>query len=115
MFGGLDTSIEYCTSLAREAGNYLKKSWSTSFLVEPGLCTTMMCVRLPDEFVSNVVLVNEISYDQAELVQNYLYFQYSIEVPIKCIQNQLYVRISAHLYNNMDDYKKLANAVLENF
>lgn len=37
--------------------------------------------------------------------------QHHIEVPIKTIQGTLYVRISAHIYNTLDDYKHLTAAV----
>ena len=32
---------------------------------------------------------------------------------MKAIQNKLYVRIAAHIYNDMDDYTRLAEAVNE--
>ena len=32
---------------------------------------------------------------------------------MKAIQNKLYVRISAHIYNDMGDYVRLAEAVKE--
>ena len=35
------------------------------------------------------------------------------QVPVKCISSQLYVRISAHVYNTLEDYQKLADAVLK--
>lgn len=115
--GGFDHVIDYCTNLNREAGEYLRNTWSTDFLVDPSLCSTMLCVRLPTEFLDNVLKLDEktsLSYDQAETIQNYFYFKYNIEVPVKCVQNKLYVRISSHIYNNLNDYIKLANAVLEN-
>lgn len=37
----------------------------------------------------------------------------SLQVPVKAIQNKLYVRISAHIYNHIDDYMRLAEAVNE--
>lgn len=42
-----------------------------------------------------------------------LHLRYSVEVPIKTIQSTLYVRISVHVYNTLDDYKVLAAAVQE--
>lgn len=108
-------AIEYCTNLARKAAEYLKDEWKTSLLVDSALCSTMLCVQLPSNFLDK--LFNEsnqkasLNYDQAEHVQNFLYFKHSIEVPIKAVQNKLYVRISAHVYNNLEDYKRLANAV----
>ena len=32
---------------------------------------------------------------------------------MKCVSGKLYVRISAHVYNTLDDYKSLADAVLK--
>jgi selenocysteine lyase/cysteine desulfurase len=42
--------------------------------------------------------------------QNVLY-EAGIEVPVKCIQHTLYVRVSAHIYNEREDYRVLAAAV----
>jgi hypothetical protein len=36
-----------------------------------------------------------------------IYFQ----VPVKCVQQKLYVRISAHIYNEMSEYMTLRDAV----
>ena len=33
------------------------------------------------------------------------------QVPIKVIDNALYVRISVHIYNTIDDYRHLAKTV----
>ena len=38
---------------------------------------------------------------------------YLMQVPVKCVDGKLYVRISAHIYNEMKDYERLAEAVLE--
>lgn len=116
--GGLAKIIDYCTDLTRKAGEYLKKSWSTSFLVNEKLCSTMMCVRLPDLFVQKVSFLGteqntKLSYDNAELVQNFFYYNHKIEVPIKCVEDKLYVRISCHIYNKIEDYVHLANVVLD--
>jgi selenocysteine lyase/cysteine desulfurase len=42
-----------------------------------------------------------------------LHSHYKVEVPIKTIQSTLYVRISAHIYNTVDDYMVLAAAIKE--
>lgn len=78
----------------------------------------MICVRLPKDFVNYVLneearlSADQLTYDQAEVVQNYLYFRHRIECPVKAVQNELYVRISAHIYNNIDDYYFLADKVV---
>lgn len=43
--------------------------------------------------------------------QDVLHAQHSVECPVKCIQGVLYLRISAHIYNTVEDYHKVAAAV----
>ncbi|EGD74857.1 isopenicillin N-epimerase [Salpingoeca rosetta] len=43
-------------------------------------------------------------------VQNWLYSN-GIEVPVKTINGELYVRISAHIYNRIEDYRPLADII----
>jgi isopenicillin-N epimerase len=118
-FKGFDCVVDYCHELIKKAGEWLCAAWSTEFLVNPEFCSTMLCVRLPDMFVKNTCKLEEnqsptkLTYDQAEIVQNFLFISYKIEVPIKCIQEKLYVRISAHIYNKLTDYIHLGNAVLD--
>ena len=69
----------------------------------------MTLVRLPDSLSGNDEVKSSI---QAKAVQDFLYSNH-IEVPIKCIDGRLYVRISCHVYNNTEDYEKLAN-ILKN-
>ena len=44
-------------------------------------------------------------------MQEILHHRFSIEVPVKCLEGRVYVRISAHVYNIIEDYKKLALAI----
>lgn len=113
MIGGIESAIDYSHELAQTAAEMLAKSWSTECLFDPSLGSTMACVRLPRQFIDRVLEVTrqEFNYDQAEVIQNFLYFKHRIECPIKAIQGQLYVRISAHIYNKLDDYRLLANVV----
>lgn len=41
-------------------------------------------------------------------LQEKLYEEYQIEVPVKCLEGRLFVRLSAHIYNDIEEYKKLA-------
>lgn len=65
----------------------------------------MRLIRLPEPLAS-------LPLDPDD-VQNYLHFTHTIEVPIKRVQNKLYVRISAHIYNELAEYRRLADAVLQ--
>jgi len=49
---------------------------------------------------------------EAFQLQEWLHHEHKIEVPVKCQGGQLYVRISAHVYNTKDDYHNLAKALL---
>jgi isopenicillin-N epimerase len=113
--GGFELAIDYCNKLAHQAAIYLKDLWGTNLLVKDvNLCSSLLCIQLPNNFLSKLIFeVNNLSYDQAELIQNYFYHEHKIEVPIKCIQNKLYVRISAHIYNSMCDYEFLGKVVHE--
>ena len=44
---------------------------------------------------------------QAKLVQDWLY-GHGFEVPVKCVNGRLCVRISAHIYNDLAQYERLA-------
>jgi hypothetical protein len=48
----------------------------------------------------------------AKMVQDYL-FHHQIEVPIKCINGKLYVRVSCHIYNTLNDFEQLAHCLLK--
>ncbi|TYZ62267.1 hypothetical protein PybrP1_010235 [[Pythium] brassicae (nom. inval.)] len=48
----------------------------------------------------------------AKFVQDTLHHAHAIEVPVKCVDGALYVRISAHMYNSLADYARLARVVL---
>ena len=45
------------------------------------------------------------------LLQELLHHDHRIEVPIKCIDGRLFVRLSAHVHNHPDQYRALAHAV----
>ena len=138
--GGFEHVIGYCTSLARNAAQLLQTMWSTRCLVSPDLCSTMVNVQLPERFIRSVLIQNlssnldsdsastieairklqdlnqriSLKYAEAEVIQNFLYNNYKVEVPIKALNDMLYVRISAHIYNNLDEYSYLATVVLDN-
>lgn len=34
-------------------------------------------------------------------------------MPCKCVQGRLYLRLSAHIYNQLSDYERLADAMMD--
>jgi hypothetical protein len=78
---------------------------------------TMALVRLPLERMmkgrSPMMVVPSLvaTSAHAKQIQDYLYQQH-IEVPIKCVNGQLYVRVSYHVYNTTSDFERLAQQLL---
>lgn len=50
--------------------------------------------------------------DHAAAVQDYLHHEHRIEVPAKCVDGRLYLRISAAVHNCLEDYVHLGEAIL---
>lgn len=65
----------------------------------------MALVRLPSPL--SVGTSND-----AKQVQDFL-FHHSIEVPIKSVLGNLYVRLSCHVYNELHEYERLGNVMLQ--
>ena len=51
--------------------------------------------------------------DAAGMLRDALLFEDQIEVGVHAWRGQLYVRVAAQIYNDMDDYERLAAAVLK--
>ena len=84
------------------------QDWDSSLLAPFELYSSMMClVRLPDFIQSSPS-----TSTHAKMVQDFLYDNF-IEVPIKCIRGVLYARISCHVYNEIHEYQRLADTVLQ--
>jgi len=110
---GVERVRQYNHKLARDAAELLRNVWGVSDrqpLISTKLQSSMALIPLPTAQGSDNVSENS---TEAKYIQDRLHYEYNIEVPIKCIQDRLYVRISAHIYNEITDYQKLANAVLQ--
>lgn len=44
-------------------------------------------------------------------LQDWLHSACRIEVPVKTVQGRMFVRVTAHVYNEKADFQKLADAV----
>lgn len=105
---GLDAARTYCNYMVRDAAMLLADAWGTDLGLPEEVLSTMALVRLPD-FAAQT---GEQTYEEAEAVQNALYTR-NIEVPVKALSGKLYVRISAHIYNHLEEYEILRDAILE--
>ncbi|XP_060551212.1 uncharacterized protein LOC132712792 [Ruditapes philippinarum] len=107
---GQDRAHQYMHGLCKQAGRMLFEGWNTEMAAPEDMFGSMCLVRLPDGLQK---ISDHMDYSAAETIQNTLYHDYNIEVPVKCVQQRLYVRISAHIYNEMSEYKTLRDAVLD--
>ena len=84
-------------------------SWSSNGVTlanfDSSIISPMSLVRLPPHRFGS----DQTSAD-AKKVQDYLY-SLNIEVPIMCINGKLFVRVSRHVYNKLDEFEHLASAI----
>ncbi|XP_013405983.1 putative L-cysteine desulfhydrase 1 isoform X2 [Lingula anatina] len=107
---GPDTMRKYMYQLCHQAAEHLVHVWNTDLIAPADMFGSMSLVRLPDTLYNSS---SPATYQQAEVIQNKLYYKFNIEVPIKAVEGILYVRISSHIYNTIDEYKYLGDAVLK--
>lgn len=85
--------------LAEAAGAMLAEEWKTRQGVPADLAGSMRMVELP------------ISSGMPLDLRARLWAEHRIDVPVNALAGGLWVRISAQLYNEPDDYRRLAEAV----
>jgi len=105
--------MAYIGALQEQASSELEAAWG---VVGQGIAPTAMhaamaLVRLPESLYA--VLHPKcfpFTSTEAKIIQDALHDS-GIEVPVKAVQGHLYVRTSAHVYNELEDYYKLMNGV----
>ena len=96
------------------AVDLLKQEWGLAdalFSHQSLLHDLPMClVPLPDKVNGKSTRANCTDVDAFSLQED-LHHQHNIEAPIKCLEGRLYVRISAHIYNELAEYQRLAKVI----
>jgi len=108
---GMEPARIYCQYLALDAAELLADAWGTDLGAPSELLGPMALVEVPP---LPMLPSTEGAFTQehgAALQQALL--QRSIEVSVKALSGRLYVRISAHIYNYIEEYEALRDAVLE--
>jgi selenocysteine lyase/cysteine desulfurase len=106
---------ERCKEVLRKGIFHLGEVWHGIQNTEE-LAGTVTLMPLSSNLLSLMCLVripgDDKSYTStdAKQLQDDLY-SHNIEVPIKCINNELYARVSCHTYNTEDDFGRLATVV----
>ncbi|TYI13252.1 hypothetical protein ES332_A08G046600v1 [Gossypium tomentosum] len=110
--GGIEGIMERNHEQVVKMGKMLAESWGTNLGSPPEMCTVMIMVGLPSRLCLN-------SEEDASRLRSYLRDCHEVEVPKDgedgvrandgCITG--YVRISHQVYNTLDDYEKLRDAI----
>lgn len=95
-------NFEYCHDLIMWAGNYTADELGTSFIVPERFVACMAPVELPEVFQSKKISVQDIMLALMEK---------KIMSKIELINGVKYVRLSAYVYNDEEDYKILIQGI----
>ena len=129
--GGIENATAYSRKLCSTAASFLSQSWGTDCLLPPEMMGNMALVRLPQNCSRSEKQSGEGTEEDAHKLQDWLH-QQKITVPVKVIphtvdnpslvctigggcswnEGHLYVRISTHVYNRLQDYETLSVAIL---
>src|SRR5262249_864856 len=92
-------------SLTVAAAELLAKRWGTEVGAPAGMLGAMAVVRLPGGRPGTPAAAQEL-HDR-------LWQKYHIEVPVMSLEQTLWVRISAQIYNDLDDYQQLVAGIAD--
>jgi isopenicillin-N epimerase len=102
---GPDAVRQYDHDLARRAACELAEAFGTTLPFPPTLQAAMVTIRPPGEWSG--------TQEEADQLHRLLGDRYAIEVPVFPWGGACWVRISAQVYNELEDYLRLAQAVRE--
>lgn len=97
--GGVDL-IDRNRQLVRDAAKIITDSWSTVTAAPSENCVAMVAVRIPHD--------GSFDQDTATRLFQHLWHEHRIVAPVKSLNGQLYIRIAAQIYNELEDYRSLA-------
>jgi isopenicillin-N epimerase len=89
--------------VAVAAGALLAQRWGTETGAPADMLGAMAAVRLPGQRPATA--------EAALALNNALWERHRIEVPVMAMGSQLWLRVSAQIYNDLSDYEQLAAAV----
>ncbi len=94
------------TELCRAAADMLCEAWQTECAAPPGMRAAMATIRLPGTAGPG-------TRTAARQLHAWLRDTRRIEVPIHVFADALWVRVSAQVYNTLEEYEALAEAIAE--
>ena len=87
-------------ALVRDAGAMLIEAWHSEAAAAPEFCASMVSVRLPGDALGDRDAARRLTARLAE--------RHGIAAPVMVLDNGLWVRVSAQIYNEIGDYQRLA-------
>ena len=109
---GPQAARAYCETLLREGVRVCCDAWGVGTHAPMAMYSHMAVVQLPRSALPPTCAPGKATSDHAKQVQDALHYGCRVEAPIKCLQGELWVRVSAAVYNVRSDYERLAEAVL---
>ena len=100
---GLAAVQRWNHELAWEAGRLLTSRWGTALTSSEASVGTMVSVPVPARFGTLPA--------DAQRLRDALLFRHGIEVQVHAMHGQVWVRVSAQVYNEISDVERLAAAV----
>jgi isopenicillin-N epimerase len=88
-------------ALAREAGEMLRDAWGSEIAASPAYRAAMASVRLPGTEGADRAVARDFA--------QYLTKRHGITVNAMAVEDALWVRVSAQIYNEIDEYRPLAD------
>ncbi len=100
---GLDAVRSYNHKLAWEGAHMICDRIGTTFEIDEAMVGCMATFPLPEQFGS--------TKEEAFRLRDALLFEDNIEVQLHNWRGRLWIRVSAQIYNDMDDMNALADAI----
>lgn len=100
---GVDAIRQWNHQLAWDAAQFLSAEWGVAFDPPESMVPTMATVRLPASLGQ--------TQQDAQALRDRLLFEHRIEAPVMAMGGQLWVRVSAQIYNDMTDIERLGATV----
>ncbi|MEZ4908253.1 MAG: aminotransferase class V-fold PLP-dependent enzyme [Saprospiraceae bacterium] len=107
--GGWEEIMKHNSNLIIEAGNHIVKKLDLDFNISENYRASILSLPL------NIKYIKPQKFNQKLPIQETLFNKYKIEVPIVKYPgtNDLYIRISAQIYNSIEQYEYLAESLLK--
>jgi selenocysteine lyase/cysteine desulfurase len=118
--GGYDKIYDYCSKLVAQGADLLVQKWNTKHFPLPDdmKAPFMRMVRIPDlrKYPATCITPDDdiilAVIDIADLTR-IVWERFHVQAVFMSIDNEPWVRISANVYNVIQDYELLADAILE--